>query len=371
MGYAKIRGCKDARTSSILVNLPTLANLYREHVLMKISSKKRLLWIDLEKGIAIIAVVIGHLSGLIYDNPAIYGFIAFSVTLFIIVSGYTSAYSFENAVLNSEKTGWQYLWKRLGKILLPYFVATLIYHIYSSGYEFILSKFLEKLFLFNSRPPFYFIAVYIQLLIVSPIIIKNILKKNFLCQIIFLLVIYYLCVIFTTRTHMFDLWGGGENLLGGTYLFAFSFGVFLFDRLRSMTKSHFYIIGGIVALLTLFFLKDKMYASTFSNPPNNSLLLYSSIVFLIIFLIGNWFEKTIFSVFLKPLAFLGKYSLYIYFYHTMAIEITTEVLIRKGWISKPVQSYFYVLFALLSPILVVKAYNILVRLTNVTREKEV
>ncbi len=325
--------------------------------------KERLLWIDLAKFVAIVAVIIGHLFGIIYTNQGITGYVAYSVTLFIILAGYNSAFHLINFQISS-KFNWLYLWSRLKKILIPYFIATLIYHLYSSGYYFELPKFLEHLLLFNSRPPFYYIFIYIQLLVIAYFIIKIISNKKLFFQLIILFLIYQISVLFTTRTNTLNLYGGGSRLLGGTYFFAFSIGVFLFDRLNLIKGKFLFILGIITLLLFVYFQNEKMYASTFSNPPNNALIFYSLIILLFIYVIGNYLAKSPLVIFFKPLAFLGRYSLYIYLYHILAIEITTEIIIKNGWIDKAIQNYFYVLFALLFPVFIIKIYELIVFLAK-------
>lgn len=71
-------------------------------------AKQRLGWIDIAKGIAIIAVILGHTYG--YGNP-VHAFVySFHIPLFFILAGYTSRVKTFNEVIVSSK-------KRL---LLPY-----------------------------------------------------------------------------------------------------------------------------------------------------------------------------------------------------------------------------------------------------------
>lgn len=76
---------------------------------------KRILWIDISKGIGIILVLIGHVSQNQYINSFIY---SFHMPLFFIISGY----------LYNDKP--KYIRKKIKSILIPYLFLAIISFIY-------------------------------------------------------------------------------------------------------------------------------------------------------------------------------------------------------------------------------------------------
>lgn len=62
-------------------------------------------WINFLKGMAIVAVVIDHLYGIVYENGLVRGLTVYSVTLFIFLVGITSSISIERNKIPYKKRG--------------------------------------------------------------------------------------------------------------------------------------------------------------------------------------------------------------------------------------------------------------------------
>ncbi len=129
------------------------------------NEKKRYLWLDAAKYIAIFAVVMNHIYGATYfDNYRVLLYTAFSVTLFTLVSGVTSAIDMERGF--EIKT---YLVSRIKRVIIPYIIASIICILFQ--YKLLNINILFKnLIAFSASPPYYFILFYIQLIIVAPYI---------------------------------------------------------------------------------------------------------------------------------------------------------------------------------------------------------
>ena len=97
----------------------------------KSKKPKNYLWLDLLKGIAMIAVVIDHLF-YYYNNLSVQTHTGFHVSLFILLAGFTSAISIQN---RGGVVNFSYILKRISKIFLPYLIATLIYCIYFQYFD--------------------------------------------------------------------------------------------------------------------------------------------------------------------------------------------------------------------------------------------
>lgn len=58
--------------------------------------KKRIFWIDLVRGMGIIAVVICHQQGLLHQSERLQCFTLYSVTSLVFAMGFTKGLSFRN-----------------------------------------------------------------------------------------------------------------------------------------------------------------------------------------------------------------------------------------------------------------------------------
>ena len=141
--------------------------------------------IQVLRGLAIIAVVIIHsnANGIIsvIDRP----FVNFAVAIFIFISGYLTKLSYSD-IRNFYK-------KRIVKVGMPYIVWTIIYTIANNKMEVIFLYLISG----GGATPFYFVIVYIQLVLITPIINKLILSNyrwiGWLITPIYILIIRYIC----------------------------------------------------------------------------------------------------------------------------------------------------------------------------------
>lgn len=120
--------------------------------------------IQILRGIAILAVVIIHSSIPLTVQLVVRPFLNFAVALFIFLSGYLTKMEITNV-----KT---FAGKRIIKVLVPYVVWTLIYSIpYGAG------GFLKNLLTARSCAAYYYIFVYIQLVLLTPLICRLLKSK--------------------------------------------------------------------------------------------------------------------------------------------------------------------------------------------------
>ena len=119
-------------------------------------NSKKECWINIAKCFAILAVLTDHLSGTLYSSVEIQRVSFFSVSLFILLMGVTTFWSFENSEIAIQKK----VEKRLIGIVLPYITAVFIYHIV--GHKgFYWNEFLSSLIHFNASGPHYYVLLYI------------------------------------------------------------------------------------------------------------------------------------------------------------------------------------------------------------------
>ena len=107
-------------------------------------------WIDMAKFVAIVAVMVDHTNGILYHRSSIALASYFSVSLFILLMGITSFWSFE---------------RNFGNLKL----ATAVYQVTAyRSFDFL--TYLMAVIHFNASGPFYFVLLYIQLLLAAPVL---------------------------------------------------------------------------------------------------------------------------------------------------------------------------------------------------------
>lgn len=121
-------------------------------------------WINTGKFIAIIAVLTDHLRGTLYSSEGLQRLSFYSVSLFILLMGVTTYWSFSKATCPIGKKVIQ----RIIGIIVPYSVAVFVFVVIKHK-SFSFAEYLNSLIHFNASGPHYYVLLYIQLLIVVPI----------------------------------------------------------------------------------------------------------------------------------------------------------------------------------------------------------
>jgi len=260
--------------------------------------KQRLEWLDLLKGIAIISVIIDHTYGVFYKNLLIQYHTGFSVALFIFLAGITSAISLKNGdVMKFYK-------KRFLSILIPFVIATAVFSLIDQ------KNFIFSLLHFNATGPMYFIAFFMELILIAPLLNK----LNFY----FLPLILLIANSLNHYSFIPFLWGGGNKLFGGTFLLMFYLG-FLFYKNLKFFDSLRYNIMNIILPITIFvyFEYFKLFPKIWHNPPYLLTFIYTFSIFWLVFNLRLNYQNKI----LKFFSYCGRNSLYIFLYHPIIFSI--------------------------------------------------
>lgn len=123
------------------------------------------------RALAIIAVIIIHVSTVKQGNEVIIlrQFVNYCVALFIFLSGYlTKKDSVNNLV--------QFYKKRLIRVLVPYFIWSIFYISISKDYN--IKSIIIKLITGQGCSIYYYIIVYVQLVLLTPVLLKMLDKKR-------------------------------------------------------------------------------------------------------------------------------------------------------------------------------------------------
>lgn len=297
--------------------------------------ENRIIWIDLCKLIAIIGVLIDHTYNVLYSDAKIQLFSFYSVSLFIFVMGITSYHSLNKTSISCRK------WiqnKSIG-IIIPYLIATLIYLIYANRSFDIWAYFIHIIY-FNMSAPFYYVALYLQLVIISPIIYLllskiDTLKLKWVYYAFLLVLILLISSLTTNYTNILSIYGGGGKLLGGNYLFLLFLGM-CFSKLVAgiNVKQIYYYLSLIGGLILCFMWGNFIKRNSFEldshipfgpglNPPSISLCTYALLIALTIYSLCKILEpySNIIPVkMLFKISQLGKHTLYIFLYHRLFLD---------------------------------------------------
>jgi hypothetical protein len=128
-------------------------------------------WIDILKGIAIIAVVVDHAIGLnvqfyvsYIEKP-----LFFSITWFIFLTAVNSNYSIQK-ITASFLHRTLIFWRKKLNLILAYIIASILILIINDQQIPSLSLIVNTLFLFNAELPYYYFFILFQLYFIFPFV---------------------------------------------------------------------------------------------------------------------------------------------------------------------------------------------------------
>ena len=118
----------------------------------------------------------------------------------------------------------------------------------------------------------------------------------------------------------------------------FSFGIYIFFHINLLDKLKIKMLLILVSLVVLrMILCRKWYLVWWSNPPSIKAMIYTIVVFLLGYSSVTLLQRVISdkmsytSFLLELFCVMGRYSLYIYLWHMMLLDI----LLKYGMLTKP------------------------------------
>lgn len=292
-------------------------------------------WINIVKCLAIFCVMIDHTAGILYTAHEVQLASFCSVPLFILAMGVTTYWSYENS---KEKLGIKVI-KRVKEILVPYIIAVFLYML-SIYRTFDMDGAVTYFWHFDISDPLYYVMLYIQLLLTSPVIyyLINCIFKEFklgkLLKSVFALVlgcgILLVGILLSNHTNIFSIYGGGGKLLGGTYLLLLYIGMLIgvfYEKIKNIKFIYKVVLMAAAVCGTILWFRfmcvndfalDQRIMESYINPPGPSLMIYAIIVFFAVMLAIDLLERTgkkAVNIILKPFDYIGSHTLYIFFYH--------------------------------------------------------
>ena len=131
--------------------------------------RERVLWLDGVKCVAIIAVLLNHTQWVVYSSPWLMTFSTCCISLFILIAGMTSYLSDQR----HARTWLQTFLLGSRRIFLAYLVTVFIYHAADASQHgqpmlfFDFEAYLAHLIRFDLPAPAYYVALYLQLMLVN------------------------------------------------------------------------------------------------------------------------------------------------------------------------------------------------------------
>ncbi len=298
--------------------------------------RKRWIWIDCLRAMAIILVIQNHLP--IEERIFTSQFFACSVPLFVIAGGVTSAITLRDR--GTQMSYKEYLVDKVKKVILPYIVATCAYSLYTRGYIDVSGLFVELVcFGAGSKGHMYYLVFYIQLLLIAPFLVRLYGIKEKSISVIILLCSAIGAYFFRVYTYWGSFPLASKYLFGGSSFFLFNLGIFFCFNIHIFEKLLVKVFTIAMSLFAIVFMVDMGWdVEWWSNPANTKLIICSLCILLMIYnvvtLVEALFSRLGRSAFLynilKPLTILGKYSLFIYLWHVLIIDVLNSYIYSKA-----------------------------------------
>lgn len=316
--------------------------------------EKHEVWVNIAKSVAIMGVLIDHTYNLLYTDIEIKRLSYYSVPLFILLAGYTFYISISK--VNGGKV-YLTIMKKVINLLIPYMVATLLYYLVRGRLE--LYKYFLELIQFNAIGPFYFVFLYLQLILIAPVLYRILMwieyrRWAFGLQIIMFGILFSLANFAENRTRTIseNLYGGGGVLFGGAYILLFYIGMFfkhhsaILEKINSFIGTLFFFCASLFWYIFVFGKEENLIDQycTLGETTNVSVsriiwtifitfFVYYAISFITKYRIHKLFHFVIFGI-----SFIGKHTLDIFLYHYLLICYYLEknclfdnIWMRRGW----------------------------------------
>lgn len=216
-------------------------------------------------------------------------------------------------------------------IAVPYAISVGIYQlVIYQKWELLI--YIEYLVGFDISLPFYFVFFYLQLVVISPILYRIIKLcdngNRFVRNTILIIGVTGISIFAIKRTVTLEIYGGGRNLFGGSYLLVYLLGELAAHyriiqkwnvNKKSVIASIIIVILALVWLSKYEFALDTGLGEIFGgglNPPGITLMIYSACIIVCIYFVFSFIEasdrlfvRKIYQSFLL----IGKYSFYIFY----------------------------------------------------------
>lgn len=317
-----------------------------------IMNRQQINWINCAKFIAIFAVLVDHTNGLLYSNSHVRFASYYSVSLFIIISGYLCYKSNASQNISYGKT----IVKSCKKILGAYLLATGIYIVVEYHFwDF--QTFVSAVIFFNASSPFYYVLLYVQLMIINKLLYSVLVQMSNIKTGVLLGGVLGITYLTTNYTNILGIYGGGGKLFGGTYLALFYLGMMfakycIFEINSKKAISCLFIVSGLCCvgwgkIIWLGFQPSIDSKVPFGNGVNPPSITFSLLAIFMLFLCYSLFTICSWNKYAAYLAqsvgWIGKHTMYIFLYHRLWLDFYLERYLQIENINIKRVIYFFVM----------------------------
>ncbi len=279
-------------------------------------------WIDIAKGIAILAVVLDHV--LFLSSSAIpelfWKHTYFSVTWFILLVGLTNTYELLKYSKPTPKIIFRLTLKRFARLSISYFFISIGIYWYTNPVSGSWTNAIQQLLFFTTQPTYYFVNLLLQLYLIFPILFYGIsITKNWKQTILLTIAVFALAYVSSLHKNIPWPFSPAGNYFGGLFMAVYYLGI-LFGVHR-IKKTRLLKYGMLIALVILETIVIATNAHYISNIPNIFLILWSLTLLGGIYIVIKAIElKKRFLVF-SMFEFIGRNTYMIYLLHFFIIQL--------------------------------------------------
>lgn len=216
-------------------------------------------------------------------------------------------------------------------IIVPYLIATAIGVVFYNG-GFDLEIYLHHLVHFDAVAAFYFVLLYIQLVLISPMLysffsrIKGSKFEHFI-EVGGFVVTFIVSLITINYTNILSVYGGGGKLFGGSYLILLYLGMWFGKYYKTIQMKKWFVwvlfavgtVGSFLAWLFIAYIGFRwehwIPMGYGVNPPNITLLVYTTVIAVAVYASGKVVEvcgNGVITGIYNGIAWVGKHTLYIF-----------------------------------------------------------
>lgn len=325
---------------------------------------KREKWIDILRGIAILAVVTDHLFMLYpeFRINLLWMHMYFSIAWFVYLSGYTNTLSAQRSKIWTFPNSYFHYYAKRSPILLQYFFASLLIFLLESNFRWnrlVWVDFFNKLLNFSSQLTYYFINLIIQLYFIFPLLF-HLLKLSTMRwkKILLSMIVFFLAFIILPPKSPIWPFSPAGRLFGSVYFAAFFLGMLVAEKTIKLNKFISVLSVLCFAIFEFYFFYSR--GNFLNKVPNFLLIGWSISMLLFVNLLLDIFKISKLSI-LSPISFLGKHSLFIYFFHLYILGYSL-----KYKFANPIIKFIIIYFmALFIPVVLEMFYRRLGRLNKI------
>lgn len=282
---------------------------------------KRLGWIDFARGIAIIAVILDHVFLIfpVFYRQVVWQHMMFNILWFVVLSGVTNGLSAMKRPLNTIRKVIRFWVLRCAAILIPYFIASVIYYLTLYHKTHTLSEFLFLLFNFRTKELFYFVHLILQLYLIFPILFYFAKRIPMRWQGIIILLLTYITVVFyPVKVPPWKILLG-QDFFARSYLSLFYLGILM--ALYGGLKQWWYKLGLFALFAYMEYYNITTYFSQVGGIPTVVWILWSVSGLL---LAKEMYVFIPHNIFIDILKYFGRQSMFIYLFHYIVLALIYE-----------------------------------------------